>query len=141
MVNIAGTDVPQQLSATCPRCHAYRTMSAANDGQWGFICNGCEWGMLIGAGASPLVVTSAPAAGATALTVAAGGTQFSSGQWLYYAGATPEVVQVTGAPTATNIPVSPLQFTHAISQNISVATATIEFPNQDNAPPNPSWGF
>jgi hypothetical protein len=141
MPYIAGTDVPQQIVASCPRCHALRTMSSANDGALGYICNGCEWGMIIGAGTTVLTTNAGTSAGGTALPFASGGTAFSAGQYLWYPGANPEIVLVTGPVTGTSVGISPLQFSHATTQAISVATAAIEFPNQGNAPPNPGWGF
>lgn len=137
---IAGTDVPQLITATCPRCKASRVMTSAADGQFGYSCGGCEYPLTIGAGAGPLTVTNAPAAGATALTVGSGGTAFRNGQYLWYAGASPEIVEVNGTPTGTNIPVFPLQFAHAASQGLSVATATL-FLGVEGFPPNPGWGF
>lgn len=138
---IAGTDVPQQLVASCPRCHALRTMSSANDGALGYVCNGCEWGMTLGAGSTLATTNASTTAGGTALPFASGGTAFSAGQYLWYPGATAEIVLVTGTPTGTSVPVSPLQFNHATTQAISVVAASIEFPNQQQAPPNPGWGF
>lgn len=138
---IAGTDIPQQIVATCPRCHTLRTMSAANDGALGYVCNGCEWGMIIGAGTTILATSALTSAGGTSLPFASGATVFVVGTYLWYPGATAEIVFVTGPVTGTSVGISPLQFGHATAQNISIATPTIEFPNQDNAPPNPGWGF
>lgn len=142
MANIAGTDIPQQIVASCPRCHALRTMSSANDGALGYVCNGCEWGVQIGAGATVLTTNASTLAGGTALPFASGGAAFSTGQYLWYPGATPEIVFVTGPVTGTSVGISPLQNAHATTQNISVATVTsFDDPNQQAAPPNPGWGF
>lgn len=142
MPYIAGTDIPQQIVATCPRCKTLRTMSASNDGAWGYICNGCEWGYQMGAGVTIRTTSALNNAGDTALTFASGGTSFSMGQYLYYPGANPEIILVTGPPTATSVPVSTIQFAHATAQNISLVTVvTFDDPNQQAVPPNPGWGF
>jgi hypothetical protein len=117
-------------------------MSAANDGVLGYVCKGCEWGYQIGAGTTVLTTSALNNAGDTALTFASGATVFKSGQCLWYPGANPEIVTVTGTPTATSVPVAALQFAHATAQNISLATVTsFDDPGQQAVPPAGGYGF
>jgi len=139
MPNIAGTLVPAQITAVCPRCHVNRVMFAT--GTLTYWCGGCEYEVTIGAGGSPLATSALTTAGATALPFASGGTQFSPGQYLYYAGATPEIVMVTGATSATSVPVNALQYNHATAQNVSLATPVLTLTSVENINNAPPWGF
>lgn len=140
---ITGTDVPQELFALCPRCRTSRLITASQDGTYGYSCSACEWDYTFGVGTTVATTNNTTSAGGTALPFASGGTGFSQGQYLWYPGATAEIVLVTGVPTATSVPVSPLQFAHATAQAVSVAVATLAFPNVgvNGVPNSPGWGF
>jgi hypothetical protein len=139
MPYITGTLLPAQITVLCPRCKANRLMTAISTST--YWCAGCEWQMTVGAGASPVATNALTVAGATALPFASGGGVFSAGQYLWYAGATPEVVLVTGTTSGTSVPCSPTQFNHATAQGVSLATATATLSVLEIVPPAPGWGF
>lgn len=130
-----GTDQPVNANVRCPRCRVTRMMVGQADDLF-FVCSGCEWPMLMGAGSSPLSTNAAITAGVTtALPFASGGTQFAVGQLLFINDAAlSETVTVIGPVTGTSVPVTPFANSHASGKAVSVAVAAPALPNQEANP-------
>lgn len=87
-------------------------------------------------------ISAGTSAGATALPFTAFGTAFAAGQVLVVdGGAVAEICQVTGTPTGTSVPVTPLNNAHTINTTVSLASLTPTLSGQEAVPNAPGWGF
>jgi hypothetical protein len=129
-----GTDVPVNAFVRCPRCRVSRMMVGQADDLF-FVCGGCEWPMLMGAGGSPLTTSALLTQGATALPFASGGTQFTVGQLLFISDTTlSETVQAVAPITGTSVGITPTANAHATAKAVSVAVAAPALPGQEANP-------
>ena len=142
---IAG--VPADVALTCPRCR-FRRFMVNVDGGTLFRCQGCEWYFTLSTQAPTGTGTAAVTAGSTvAITVASGGTSFTSGMLLLYdtaVSANAEVVTVTATGSATSIPVAggfiKSHSSSAAFGQLSIGS-TLSGVGEDQVPNLPGWGF
>jgi len=93
------TGVPATVALTCPRCKTYRQFVNVDGGTL-FRCAGCEWYWSLGTQAPTGTDTATLAVGGTSLTVASGGTAFTSGMLLLFdTTVNAEVLKVTATGT------------------------------------------
>jgi hypothetical protein len=118
---------------------------AAIDGSVTFRCKACEWYYTLTAVAPTSVSSAILAAGGTAITVASGGTSFTSGMILLYdTGTLTEVLTVNGASTATSVPVTAAAKAHASAAAFGQLAVNPSYGGigvGDAVIPNPGWGF
>lgn len=137
--------VPVTTTVVCPREKVVRLFRAV-DGQALYACTACEWTFTLGTQSPTGTINAAATAGSTsALGVASGGASFTNGMYVLVDTATGiEVVQVSGTPTGTSIP---LKGAVAKSHNSGAAigqllvTPASHNAGQDAVPNPPGWGF
>lgn len=135
--------VPAGTTLTCPRCKALRPFVNVNGGTT-YRCGGCEWRFTLSAVTPTGTSNGAITAGSSvAISVASGGTSFTSGMKLLYdTGTSAEVVTVGAGATGTSIPV-PGGF--AKSHNTAATFGQLSITPTDTAsdavPAAPGYGF
>jgi hypothetical protein len=136
--------VPVIGQATCPRCKTRRSFLNTDGSTPLYRCAGCEWLFTLGTQAPTGTTNAAITAGVTtALPVASGGTSFTNGMFvLVDTGTAEELVQVTGVPTGTSVPVlGGFARNHNSGAAIGQVLLTPATTTAERVPSAPAWGF
>jgi len=107
-------------------------------------CSGCEWTFTLSTQSPTGTGTAVLSFGSTAITVASGGASFTNGMRLLYdVGQNAEVLTVNGTPSATNIPVAPVQRAHSASVTFGqlLISSTYSGIGQAQVPAAAPYGF